>query len=210
MEILLPVTTVISLHILALISPGPNFLISAKHGLSYSRHVQLATSTGIATGTLIFTLLGFLGLSAIISQSVTVYTLLKLVGAGYLIYLGLKSFFAEPKAVNIHSGEQDDLGLSRIHAYRIGLLTMLSNPKAAIYFLALFTSVISPDTPLIAKLIIIVFTPCLSWCWYMIVATFFSLNHFRQLYTRFQRPVNRLFGGLMMTLGIGIAFSTRD
>ena len=210
MDILLPVTTVMSLHILVLISPGPNFLISAKHGLSYSRHVQLATSTGIATGTLIFTTLGFLGLSAIISQSVTIYTLLKFVGAGYLIYFGLKSFVAEPKAVHVDSTTTQVEGLSHTHAYRIGLLTMLSNPKAPIFFLALFTSVISPDTPLIAKLMIIVVTPCLSWCWYMIVATFFSLNQFQRLYARFQRPVNRLFGSLMITLGISIALSTQD
>lgn len=208
MEHLLLIATVATVHSLALVSPGPNFLISAKHGLSCSSKAGMMTAGGIATGTFLHAMLGFLGMSAIVAQSAIVYSLLKYVGAAYLIYLGIKSFRAKPKSVSVDEVSTDSIShLQSGQAYRIGFLTMMANPKAAVYFLALFTTVISPTTPFIVKAVLVILMPLLSWVWYSIVAISFSRPQFRRLYSRFQRGVDVTFGTLMVALGLKIAFS---
>ena len=204
MENLLPLVTLVSIHLLALVSPGPNFFVSVKQGLSYPRSNQIATTAGIATGTLSYTLLGFLGVSAIIAQSVVVYSTIKLLGALYLIYLGIQAFRSKSKAVDIDDVTQVASEQSQFGAYRLGFLTCVSNPKAAIYFFTIFTTVLSPDTSTFIKVIVVILLPLLSWTWYTLVASFFSLRQFRQLYARFQRGVNLAFGTIMITLGVGI------
>jgi threonine/homoserine/homoserine lactone efflux protein len=141
MDLILPIVTIIGIH-LAAASPGPNFLSAPSMGWSCSRPAGLSTTAGVATGTLIHIILGFLGLSALVAQSIWLYTLLKYVGAIYLIYLGIKALLAtskQPDWAGLQSGQF--VSMPPEQAYRIGLLTCLTNPKAALLF-ALFTNVI--------------------------------------------------------------------
>jgi RhtB (resistance to homoserine/threonine) family protein len=210
MDTFLPLITIIGIHLAAVISPGPNFFISAKHGLSYSRPAGLSTTAGVATGTLIHITLGFLGLSALIAQSIWLYTLLKYAGAIYLIYLGVKALRAKRERSD-WSGLQAEqsLAMSPERAYGIGLATCLTNPKAALYFFALFTTVISANTPLTIKVTLVVLLPLISWLWYSLVALSFSLQPFKQWYNSIYGWVEIVFGLLLIGLGAKIALSSR-
>jgi RhtB (resistance to homoserine/threonine) family protein len=208
MDFLLPILTIAGIHLAAVASPGPNFFISAKHGLSYSRPTGLFTTAGVATGTLIHISLGFLGLSALVAQSIWLYTLLKYLGAIYLIYLGTRALLAkqqQPDWTRLQLSQV--IPMSPERAYRIGILTCLTNPKSALYFFALFTSVISANTPFVVKVILVVLLPIISWLWYSIVAMSFSLRHFKQWYHRFYSWVEAIFGVLLIGLGLKIALS---
>lgn len=207
MEILLPVLTVAGIHLLALFSPGPNFFISVKQGLCQPRANQIATTLGLALGAFVWIMLGFLGLSAVITQSVMLYSLLKLFGGAYLTYLGIKAMLSKPIPINAEMVAEVELPVAttRWKNFHLGLLTMMTNPKAAIYYLALFTSVIAPDTPLLAKVLLALVLPLISWCGYTVIAAFFSIRKFQALYTRFQRKANVTFGVLMIGLGLRIA-----
>src|SRR6185295_6908747 len=122
MNFILPIITIIGIHLVAVMSPGPNFFISAKHGLSYSRPAGVATTTGVATGTLIHISLGFLGLSALVAQSIWLYTLLTYVGAIYLVYLGVKALLAQAKEPDWASLEREQSSaMSAERAYGVGL-----------------------------------------------------------------------------------------
>jgi RhtB (resistance to homoserine/threonine) family protein len=210
MDLILPIVTIIGIHLAAVASPGPNFFISAKHGLSCSRPAGLSTTAGVATGTLIHIILGFLGLSALVAQSIWLYTLLKYVGAIYLIYLGIKALLATSKQPD-WAGLQSEQFVSMPPelAYRIGLLTCLTNPKAALYFFALFSSVITVNTPLTIKLTLVILLPIISWLWYSLVALSFSLRQFKQWYSRFYGWIETIFGVLLIGLGLKIALSQK-
>ncbi len=198
--------TILGIHIAAVITPGPNFFISVKHGLTYSRPAGLLTTTGVATGTLIHVTLGFLGLSALVAQSIWLYTLLKYVGAIYLIYLGAKTLLTRhrpPDLAGLPAGSSHAIAPG--HAYRTGLMTCMTNPKSFIYFFALFTTIITPDTPLTIKLLLLVLLPVVSWVWYSLVALSFSLPQFRQGYNRFYSWIETSFGLLLIGLGLKIA-----
>lgn len=210
MEPNLLIVTVIAVHLLALISPGPNFFISAQYGLNYPRPVGLLTTAGVATGTFIHVLLGLLGLSAIVAQSIWLYSILKFLGAAYLIYLGAKSLLSKGEkmdlaAVEVASSSQ----FSKRQAYQVGILTCLSNPKAAVYYLALFTSLILPGAALTSKVILMVILPIMSWLWYSLVVYGFSLTGVKDLYRRFRRWIDLAFGALLMGLGLKIILSTK-
>jgi threonine/homoserine/homoserine lactone efflux protein len=201
--------TILGIHLAAVMSPGPNFFISAKHGLTYSRPAGLLTTAGVATGTLIHVTLGLLGLSALVAQSIWLYNLLKYVSAAYLFYLGLRASLAykkeQPEWAGLKLEQANSISLER--AYRVGVVTCLTNPKSAIYFFALFTSIISANTPLALKLTLLVLLPIISWLWYSLVALSFSLGLFKQWYNRFYSWVEITFGLLLIGLGLKIALS---
>jgi RhtB (resistance to homoserine/threonine) family protein len=210
MNSILPIITIIGIHLVAVITPGPNFFVSAKHGLSYSRPAGLSTTAGVATGTLIHVTLGFLGLSALVAQSVWLFMLLKYAGAIYLIYLGVKALLLKSRPPELAGLPFEQAApMSPERAYGIGLLTCLTNPKSALYFLALFTSIISTDTPLTLKLIVILLLPLISWLWYSLVAVSFSFQPIKQWYSRFYSWIERVFGILLIGLGLKIALSAK-
>ncbi|MFN8459771.1 MAG: LysE family transporter [Anaerolineae bacterium] len=208
LDFLWPILTIAGIHLAAVISPGPNFFISAKHGLSYPRPAGLSTTAGVATGTLIHIGLGFLGFSALLAQSLWLYSSLKYIGAIYLIYLGIKTLLtkrAQPHWEGVQAGPAEAMSPER--AYRIGLLTCLTNPKAALYWLAIFTTVISATTPLTIKVTLAVLLPLISWLWYSLVALSFSLQPFKRWYSRFYGWVEMVFGVVLIGLGVKIALS---
>lgn len=210
MNFVIPILTIIGIHLAAVATPGPNFFISAKHGLSYSRPAGLSTTAGVATGTLIHITLGFLGLSALVAQSVWLYNVIKYAGAAYLIFLGVKALLAkskQPDWTGLQTGQSETMSPER--AYGIGLVTCLTNPKSALYFLALFTTVISASTPLPIKLTLVVLLPIISWLWYSLVAMSFSLRHFKEWYRRGYRWIETAFGVLLIGLGLKIVLSQK-
>jgi threonine/homoserine/homoserine lactone efflux protein len=197
------IATVVSVHLLASMRPGPNFFICAKHGLSYPLKKALVTTTGVATGALVHVILGLLGFSAIIAQSLWLYNILKYVGAAYLIYLGIIALFTNKKKLKISSIQNQRLEqISSLQAFRIGLFTMLTNIMATVHFLGLFTTVIPPNTTMAVKVSLIIVLPTISWMWFSIVAVSFSLSRFRRIYIRFQRWINLIFATMMISLGL--------
>ncbi|MFX0197936.1 MAG: LysE family transporter [Candidatus Hodarchaeota archaeon] len=78
-----------------------------------------------------------------------------------------------------------------------------------IHFLGLFTVVVPPSIILVIKAILIIVLPVISWMWFSIVAVVFSLNRFRQIYVRFQKWIDLIFGTLMITLGLKLMFSSK-
>lgn len=205
MNLTLLILPVLGLHLLAVMSPGPNFLVSLQLGLTNPRPVSLFAALGIATGTLVHVTLGFLGLSAILAHSLWLFAGLKILGAIYLIYLGVKSLLKWRNTPPDWPADITAASLNRRQAYRVGLVTCLTNPKSAIYYLALFTSVISITTPLAAKLTLVLLLPLVSLGWYSIVTLLVSLPWFRAGYRRVYRGVDAAIGALLLGLGFRLA-----
>lgn len=206
MDTILLILTVAGIHLLLVVTPGANFLVVSQHALRYSRHVGLVTAAGVGTATIIQIMLGFLGLAAIMAQSLSFFNTLKLLGALYLIYLGGRVFWKERKPLQMASQHVNNL-LARDDAYRIGLLTCLSNPKSIIYYLALFTTIIPPTTPIMSKVMMGVVMVLISCSWYALVAICLSYARFQRLYARFEEGIDYLFGSLMIGFGLKIWIS---
>ena len=148
------------------------------------------------------------GLGFVISRSILFFNLIKFLGAAYLIYLGAKSFFSKSERIVI-DGQEKHADISRAAAFKIGFLTNVLNPKATIFFLSLFTLVISPQTaaPVLAVVsgIMIVSTGL----WFSLVAIFFTQQKIRGVFSHFQNIFQKTFGGLLVALGIKLAATTQ-
>lgn len=88
--------TVALVHFLAVVSPGPDFAMVTRNSIIYSRKTGIYTSIGIAVGILVHVAYSLLGIGFIIAKSIVLFNIIKFIGAGYLIYIGYKSFRAKP------------------------------------------------------------------------------------------------------------------
>ena len=134
------------IHIFAVMSPGPDFAIIVKQSISHGRKAALTTSVGIGTGILMHITLCMLGLAIIIASSNFLLHLIKILGASYLMYIGIKSIIDRNdfQDFNIHNISKS----STFESFKLGFLTNLLNPKATLFFLSLYGIIISGETTL--------------------------------------------------------------
>ncbi len=206
MEYLALLGTVTVVHLLAVVSPGPDFIMACRNSLTYSRSIGIWTAVGFGMGITVHILYCLAGIGFIISQSVLLFTIIKLLGAGYLIYIGIKSFFAKSSAIEITT-IQKKKDFSPWKAVQTGFLTNALNPKATLFFLSLFTLVISPTTPIIVVGIASLIMVLNTILWFSLVAAFLTQPRIRHIFEKFQTVFNKVFGGLLVALGIKIAIS---
>lgn len=137
----------ISAFLLAAISlnllPGADTLYIIARSIAQGRKAGIVSVLGISTGSLLHTIAATFGLSAILATSTIAFTIVKLIGAMYLVYLGVKMFINDSSPENIDlAAENKNLWI----IYRQGILTNILNPKVALFFLALLPQFVVPTT----------------------------------------------------------------
>lgn len=132
-------------------SPGPNFVFVLTRSVSHGRTEGLMSVLGIGTGALVHTLAAVLGLSALLATSALAFGVVKLLGAAYLIYLGVRVLLTDAAALPTAAAGATDRGA----AYRQGLATMVLNPKAAVYFLAVLPQFVDASSPAAGQLLVL-------------------------------------------------------
>ncbi|MDH3606531.1 MAG: LysE family translocator [Acidimicrobiia bacterium] len=211
MEALALVATAAGIHLLAVMSPGPNFVVISRNSLAYSRRSGMFTTLGVTSGVFILLALGFVGITALIAQSETAYNAVRFAGAAYLVVIGVRSLMEASRSRVSASQESVRLpdGLGARASFRMGFITALTNPKAAVYLLAFFTTIISAHTGVGVKVTLLFLMPTITFSWYSIMAWLFSHPVLRRKYARFERWAHVVFGVLLIVLGAGVALSSR-
>ncbi len=194
------------LQFFALASPGPDFVMAVRNSIVYSRRAGIFTAIGFATGAGIHVLYCLIGLAAIITQSIMIFNIIKYIGAGYLLYVGIKALMSRG-----HTGDTVDgrvkKQMSNMAAYRSGFITNLFNPKATMFYLALFTQVIEPSMPITIQAIYFVTCVILTASWYSFVAFVLTNPRIQAIFLRFTKWIDRVCGGLMVALGLKLALT---
>src|SRR3990167_8358978 len=130
--------------------PGPDFALVTKNTLLHSRRAGIFTTLGISVAVLVHITYCALGLAIVIANSLILFGIIKYIGATYLIYIGISSLLSKQLDHLLPSGGQSRRSsMVNIVAFRQGFLCNLLNPKATLFFLALFTMIIKPETPAI-------------------------------------------------------------
>ena len=185
------------------LTPGQDTLYIIGRSLAQGRIVGIASGLGISTGSLCHTVAAALGLSAILATAPMLFLAVKLVGAAYLIYLGVRLFFAKASAADTLLADSAAGGWAA--AYRQGILTNVLNPKVALFFLAFVPQFIAPDAPSKpAAFLILGLTFITTGTLWGLVLAFFAAPIGARLRQRSEasRWLNRLAGGLFVALGI--------
>ncbi|MGL6151230.1 MAG: LysE family translocator [Aeromonas sobria] len=187
--------------------PGPDSLLIMLRSGSQGWRAGSVAALGIGTGVMVHVLAAALGLSALLSASAELFTVIKLAGALYLVYLGV-SLFRQP-AANSAAGAAVTLpALSYSRIYRQGVLTNVLNPKVALFFLAFVPQFIAPDAP--DKGLAFILLGCIFnlngmiWCHLLVFSTAYARNKVK-LPARIGRWLNRGIGTLFVGLGIKLA-----
>src|SRR5690606_11474360 len=140
---------VASAHLLAVASPGPDFALVLRQSITHGRATAIRTSLGIGTGILFHVTYSVLGLALLIRGSEAVFAAVKYAGAAYLIWIGAKALLTRPYPATSPAGAGSDR--PKRGAFVTGLLVNVLNPKAVLFFVALFSVGVDPVTPLIVQ-----------------------------------------------------------
>lgn len=135
---------VITLTLLACVSPGPDFAMVSRNGLLLSRRAGVLTAVGIGMGVFVHVSYTLVGMGLVLQQTPGLFNALKLAGAAYLVYLGVQMLRAKPM---IDQPGTPPPALSDGAALRTGFLTNVLNPKTSIFIVSLFIGVVRPAPP---------------------------------------------------------------
>jgi threonine/homoserine/homoserine lactone efflux protein len=197
--------TVVLIHLAAAISPGPSFVVAVRVSASEGFRSGAALALGFGLGALMWAAAAMAGLALLFQLVPALFVGLKLVGAAFLIWIAvlLWRHAAEPLPQAV-AGIRPRGALA---AMRLGLLTFATNPKAAVFFGAIFVGLVPADTPLGWRLAVLLAVFLNETTWYVIVARLFSLPRPRAAYAALKSWMDRSFGALIAALGLKIALT---
>ena len=193
------------------LSPGSGAVLSMSHGLQYGVRQTTATIVGLQIGLAFILLVAGAGVGALLLASTTAFMVVKVLGAGYLIWLSVKQWRA-PLA-----GAQSDLaepteptGLSLRQRVLRGALTNATNPKGIVFMVAVLPQFINPKQPLALQLAILLVTT-LAVDSVVMHGYAFLASRLRALMqsVRARRAQNRVFGGVLMGMGASLLMVDR-
>ncbi|GHA20331.1 lysine transporter LysE [Arenicella chitinivorans] len=185
------------------ISPGADFVMVTRNSVFFGRTSGLYSSLGISLAIWIHVAYSIAGLALIISQSIVLFSLLKYLGAAYLIYIGWKTFRSS-STLEVEL-EADHAALSNLAAFKIGFITNALNPKTTIFFLSIFTQVVNPHTPIWVQMI---YGGIISLChlvWFSCVSIFLSQPALLKRFHDWKSAIEKVIGGLLIGLGVRVA-----
>lgn len=197
-----------SIAFMATITPGPAILLVSTHSVTFGTKYSIATMLGNVSGLFVMSLLSVMGLSAIILHSAPIFITVKLIGAGYLVYLGVKLWCRGFGLEEVRGAEKgsEPLRPSIAKLYGNGLLVALTNPKAIAFTTALFPQFIQPEKPMTQQFSILIVTfMALSFACLLGYAMMAEGTRKRSMQMRASGVMSKLFGGAFVGSGLFLA-----
>lgn len=193
------------------VSPGSGAVLSMSHGLAYGVRHASATIMGLQAGVAGTLLIAGVGVGALLMASATAFTVVKVLGAAYLVWLGIKQWRA-PVGDNANSGvaaAQAALPSVR-ERFVLGFFTNMTNPKGIVFMVAVLPQFIDPQRPLWLQLLVLMVTAVGVDVVVMHGYAFLASRAQRWLATaRARRAQNRVFGGVLMAMGASLLMVKR-
>lgn len=197
------------LMLLSAMLAGPDFALVTKNTILHTRRAGLFTSLGVGSAILIHITHCALGLAIVISQSILLFNIIKYIGAIYLIYLGFTSLLSKHPDHGAASTTQKILQktkMSNLTAYRQGFLCNLLNPKATLFFLALFTMIIKPETPVLWELLYAVEMFIIITAWFCSLTILLSHPRVLRFLNKIEKYISKALGIFLIGFGVALAF----
>ncbi len=198
--------TIALAHLLAVASPGPDFAIVTRQCVLSGTRAGLWTALGVAAAILLHVCYCLLGVALLLSSSPQLFNLMKLLAAFYLAFLGVRALRSQGFALDKNSltaGESFTPGKAVVQ----GFLTNGLNPKATLFFLALFTVVIDPATPLSIQLFYGAYLAAATFAWFALLSLFLGQRAVRDRLLSMGVWFERSMGVVLLLLAVQIGFS---
>ncbi len=189
------------IHLVALVSPGPDFVVVCRNSLLYSRTIGIYTAVGFGLGICIHISYAIFGLSWLIANNELIFTVIQYLGAFYLMLIGIQSL----RSFQSQIGQETNTYSSRIspfRAVRIGFITNVLNPKATLFFLGLFSTMLNPTVGEFTLVVIAVLLVVTTILWFSLVALLISHTRFTTVLKRYEKTAQQFFGVLLIGIGV--------
>ena len=195
------IATVGLIHLVALVSPGPDFVVACRNSLLYSRIIGIYTAVGFGLGICVHISYAVFGLSWLIANNELIFTVIQYLGAFYLMLIGIQSL----RSFQSQIGNETTTASSRIspfRAVRIGFITNVLNPKATFFFLSLFSTMLNPTVSELTLVVIAVLLVMTTILWFSLVALLISHPRFTNVLKRYEKTALQFFGVLLIGIGV--------
>ncbi|QDG77882.1 LysE family translocator [Labrenzia sp. PHM005] len=187
--------------------PGPSTLVAFTHGAQFGWKRALGTASGNACASVLQAILACAGLGLVLAQSAVLFMAIKYVGAAYLVYLGITMWRSSAAAVELNQTSRSEAD-QILRLFRSGFLVAAANPKAIVFFTALFPQFLDPTGTASSQLAGMVgVIAIVSFSVAMIYGCLGSRLSALQLSRRIMARVQKTIGGLFVASGIGLAAS---
>ncbi len=193
-------------QLLAVISPGPSFLITARTAVVQSRADGVKVALGLGAGTVIWSSAALLGLNVIFHVVPMLFIAMKIAGALFLLWIAYQIFLHAADPIEIETSKGEVLP----NPFVKGFLTQISNPKVAVFFGSIFIAMLPSDVPVWMMMALIGIVTFNEVWWYTVVALFFGAGPVRQFYIRAKVWIDRVTGLFLGVLGLRLLWGARD
>ena len=189
-------------HFVALLSPGPDFFLLAGYAVRYRMRGSTGLCVGIAIGNGLYILLAIIGWG-ILRQLPLLFTIIELVGAIYLLWIGSLLIRSRPQTLTGADARSTCPGFGK--QLLLGLGSSLLNPKNALFYLALMTALLGPSVTLLQQTMSGIWMTSVVLCWDLLIVMFIGLPQIQRRLTRGILWVERIAGGVLIIFGCAIA-----
>ncbi|MFT4860995.1 MAG: threonine/homoserine/homoserine lactone efflux protein [Pseudohongiellaceae bacterium] len=198
--------TIAVAHLAAVASPGPDFAVVLKQSISNGTRSAIWTSLGVGSAILLHVTYCLLGVAVLLNKSPALFSTVRYVAAIYLLYLGVSALkdTLKPQNVNMSNGKSD--ALTPLKAFYLGFLTNGLNPKATLFFLALFSVVINPATPTLVQVGYGLYLAIATFAWFAMLSSLLGRPSFRARLLGLGVWFERTMGVILIALALQIAF----
>ncbi len=196
---------IFSIHLLAVMSPGPDFIMVLKNALQYNRKTAIYTALGIGLGIGIHIIYSVAGMAYLLQHNQTLFQTVIYAGAIYIIYTGGKTIASKQVEISIQN-QQSGIQITPFTAIKTGFITNVLNPKASLFFLSLFSILIPPGTPVWVLIGISIMLISVTFLWFSLVSVIFTNRMTVKIYEKYEAYIVKFLGIVLIALGITILF----
>ena len=195
-EYLPAISLVMGIAVVMVISPGQDFAMITRNSLLHSRRAGLIGALGIFSAIWLHVAYSLAGIALLIDQSPLLYNIIKYAGAAYLLFLGVKLLLTK-QVLDTGKTLCEAPTISDLAAFRAGFVSNALNPKTTLFFLSIFTQVVTPQTPYTIQFIFGLIIALAHLIWFSLVAFFFSSSALAKRIESIKVWIERLMGGCL-------------
>lgn len=199
--------TLAGVILLGAMAPGPDFLVVLRSVLSGGRRAGMACAAGIACGLLVWAAVTSVGVAGLLAASAVAFTIVKLAGAAYLVYLGIRALLAARRGGYAETPEPAK-ARSAGGAFAAGLLTNVLNPKVAVFFLALWPQFLPAHASILDTAALGGVAAGTALLWFLVLANVVTVLRRFLTAAKVRRAIDAVTGTLLVGIGVRIAVSS--
>jgi RhtB (resistance to homoserine/threonine) family protein len=201
-------------HLLAVACPGPDFAMVVRQSIAHGRRAAVWTSIGIGSAILVHVTYALLGIGILLRANHVWFTAVKILGAAYLAWIGVKAFRTRPRRELAGAPAGSEAALSNPAepspraAWVTGFLTNAFNPKVTVFFVAIFATLIDPATPKWIQAAYGVWMSLATMAWFSIVSAFITREKVRRAFLRGGHWIDWAMGTVLIGLAVALALTS--